>query len=49
MGKFNQAKTVYPQKVEPYIYIAMAIILKSNLSSEKDEGKLAEALIDALR
>jgi tetratricopeptide (TPR) repeat protein len=49
MGKFNQAKAVYPQKVEPYIYIAMAIILKRNLSPEQDEGKLAEALIDALK
>lgn len=36
IGKFNQAKTVYPQKVEPYIYIAMTIILKRINSADKD-------------
>jgi hypothetical protein len=41
IGKFNQAKAVYPQKVEPYIYIAMTIILKRNTGGERDEGKLA--------
>ena len=36
IGKFNQAKAVYPQKVEPYIYIAMTIILKRNQSPDRD-------------
>ncbi len=45
IGKFNQAKAVYPQKVEPYIYIAMTIILKRNQAADTDESKLAEALI----
>jgi hypothetical protein len=40
---------VYPQKVEPYIYIAMTIILKRNLSLDKNDGKLAESLIEALK
>lgn len=41
ISKFNAAKTVYPQKVEPYIYIAMTIILKKNLTLDKDDSKLA--------
>ena len=41
----NVYQKVYPQKVEPYIYIAMTIILKQNIAQNKDETKLAEALI----
>ena len=31
IDKFNQAKEVYPSKVQPYIYTAMTMILRANL------------------
>jgi len=40
---------VYPQKVEPYLYIAMTHIRKFNLSRSKEEIVRAETLIEALK
>ena len=48
-SKFNEAKEVYPLKVEPYVYIAMTTIRRANLHYTKDETKKAEAYIDALK
>lgn len=36
ISKFNQAKVVYPQKVEPYIYIAMVLITRNNHRRDND-------------
>jgi tetratricopeptide (TPR) repeat protein len=48
-GKFREASAVYPQKVEPFLYLAMTHILRYNLSQGKDEVRKAETLIEALK
>lgn len=40
---------VYPQKVEPYIYIAMVHVLRSNLPAKKEEVKRKDAVREPSR
>lgn len=51
MSKFQKAKKVCPQKIEPYIYIAMSIIKRSNSIelNEKNEEEKIKQIISALR
>lgn len=49
IAKFSQAKLVYPQKVEPYIYIAMVHVLRSNLPAKKEEVKRKDAVREPSR
>lgn len=46
--KFNEAKKVYPQKVEPYLYLAMTYIKRANAARD-GEAHLTQAAISALR
>lgn len=47
--KFEQSKYIYPNKAEPYIYIAMAIIYREiNHSKNKFESISKEELVSAI-